>query len=89
LESSQKAPRAVSQKNMVMGLGTKKNCAREDQRQFISRLLSHLRVAVVRSEKLVAEDWDSSGTQEEGKRPPLETATKERLVKTEKNLCVL
>jgi hypothetical protein len=39
----------------------------------------------VRSEKLVAEAGDS----EEGERPPLEAATKQRLVKTEKTLRVL
>jgi hypothetical protein len=43
----------------------------------------------VRSEKLVAEVGDSSGTQWKGKRPPLEAATKQRLVKTEKTLCAL
>jgi hypothetical protein len=39
----------------------------------------------VRSEKLVAE----GGNPEEEERPTLETATKERLVKTEKTLCML
>jgi hypothetical protein len=46
-----------------------------------------LTVAVVGSEELVAEARDSSGTQR--KRPPLETATKQQLVKTEKTLHVL
>jgi hypothetical protein len=41
----------------------------------------------VRREKLLAEAGDSSGTQKRGKRPPLEAATKQRLVKTEKSLC--
>jgi hypothetical protein len=51
--------------------------------------LSRLRVAVVRSEKLVAEARGQFGNPEEGKRPPFEAATKQRLVKTEKTLCVL
>jgi hypothetical protein len=41
-----------------------------------------LRAAIVINEKLVAK------TPEEGNRPPLEAATKKRLVKTEKTLCV-
>jgi hypothetical protein len=45
--------------------------------------------SVVRSEKLVAEAEDSSGTQRKGERPLLEAATKQQLVKTEKTLCVL
>jgi hypothetical protein len=43
----------------------------------------------VRSETLVAEAGDSFENPEEGERPPLEAATKQRLVKTEKTLCVL
>jgi hypothetical protein len=39
----------------------------------------------VRSEKQVAE----AGNTEKGERPPLETPTKQRLVMTEKTLCVL
>jgi hypothetical protein len=40
---------------------------------------------------LVAEAGDRGefGNPEKGKRPSLEAATKKRLVKTEKNLCVL
>jgi hypothetical protein len=41
----------------------------------------------LRSEKLIREAGDSSRTQRE--RPPFEAATKQRLVKTEKTLCVL
>jgi hypothetical protein len=47
--------------------------------------MSGLRAAVVISEKLVDEAGDSSGSQS----PLLEATTKQRLVKTEKNLCVL
>jgi hypothetical protein len=43
----------------------------------------------VRSEKLVAEARDSSGTQRRGERPLLKTATKQRLSKAEKTLYVL
>jgi hypothetical protein len=43
----------------------------------------------VGSEKLVAEAADSSGTQQEGQRSPLEAATKQRPVKPEKNVCVV
>jgi hypothetical protein len=43
-------------------------------------------VAVVRSEKLVAENGDSSGTHRKGN---VGAATKQRLVKTEKTSCVL
>jgi hypothetical protein len=39
----------------------------------------------VRSETLVAEAGENSGIQ----RPPLEAATKQRLVKTEKTVCEL
>jgi hypothetical protein len=49
-----------------------------------------LRVASVRSEKLVAEAGDSSGTQRKGDGPLVEVATKQRIVKkTEKTLFVL
>jgi hypothetical protein len=67
---------------MVMsptGLGTKSHCAGEAQQQF-TRQTRQLRVSAVKSENLVAE---------ERKRPPLEAATKQRLVKTEKIFCVL
>jgi hypothetical protein len=47
-----------------------------------------LRVAVVKSKKLVVETG-GFGYPEEGERPPLEAAPKKRLVKTEKTLCVL
>jgi hypothetical protein len=50
---------------------------------------TELRVAAVRSEKLVAEARDSSGSQRKGEHPPLEDATKPQLVKTEKASCVL
>jgi hypothetical protein len=40
----------------------------------------------VRSEKLVAEARDSSGTLRNGERPPLEVATEQRLVKIENTL---
>jgi hypothetical protein len=43
----------------------------------------------VRSEKLVAEAGGNAGTQRKGERLPLEAVTKQRLVKTEKTLCVL
>jgi hypothetical protein len=43
----------------------------------------------VRSEKLVDKAGDSSGAQRNGERPPLEAATKQQLVKTEKILYVL
>jgi hypothetical protein len=49
-----------------VGSATKNHCASEDQQQFTSHLLCRLRVAVVRSEKLVAEDGDSPGTQRKG-----------------------
>jgi hypothetical protein len=52
--------------------------------------LSRLRVVVVRSEKLVDETGQGQfGNPEEGERPPLKAATKQRLMKTEKILCVL
>lgn len=57
-------------------------------KQF-SGWLSELRAAAMTSEKLVAEAEDSSGTQRKGERPPLQAATKQQLVKTEKTLCVL
>jgi hypothetical protein len=47
------------------------------------------RVAVMKSEKLVAEVGESSGTEKKGERPSLKAATKQRLVKTENTLCVL
>jgi hypothetical protein len=40
----------------------------------------------VRSEKLLAEVGELSGSPEEVERPPLEATTKQRLVKTEKTL---
>jgi hypothetical protein len=43
----------------------------------------------VRSEKIVAEAEKLFENPQEGERPPLEAATKQRLVKTEKTLCVL
>jgi hypothetical protein len=46
-------------------------------------------VEAVRSEKLVAEVGDSSGTHREGGPSLLETATKQRLAKTEKTSDVL
>jgi hypothetical protein len=46
-------------------------------------MLSQLRVAAVRSEKLVAEAWGQFGNPEEGVRQSLEAATKKQLVKTE------
>jgi hypothetical protein len=52
---------------------------------FTDRQAEKFRVAVVRSEKLVAEAGESS----EGEPPPLEADTKQRLVKTEKALCVM
>jgi hypothetical protein len=33
--------------------------------------------------------WGQFGNTEEGERPPLEPATKQKLMKTEKTLCVL
>jgi hypothetical protein len=42
----------------------------------------------VRRENLVAEAGDSFGNLEEGERPPLEAATRQRLVKTEETICV-
>jgi hypothetical protein len=52
-------------------------------------LLSYLRVAVVRREKRVAEAGDSSVREPRGKeRPPLEAATKQRLVK-KKCMCAV
>jgi hypothetical protein len=47
--------------------------------------VSQLRIADVRSEKLVAE----AGNPEECEGPPLKAVTKQRLVKTEKTLRVL
>jgi hypothetical protein len=43
----------------------------------------------VRSDKVVAEAVESSGTQRKGERPPLETAAKQRLLKIEKTLRML
>jgi hypothetical protein len=43
----------------------------------------------LRSEKLVAEARGQFANPEEGERPPLGDATKQRLMKTEKTLCVL
>jgi hypothetical protein len=45
--------------------------------------------SVARSEKLVAEARDSSGTKRKGEHAPLEAITKQRLVKTETILCLL
>jgi hypothetical protein len=45
--------------------------------------------AVVKSEKLVAEAVGKFGNSEEAERPPLEAATKQRLVKTEKTMCAI
>jgi hypothetical protein len=50
---------------------------------------SQWRVAVVGSEKMVAEAGVQFGNPEEGERPPLEADTKQRLVKTEKTLCAV
>jgi hypothetical protein len=41
------------------------------------------------SEKPVTEARGEFGNPEEGERPPLEAATKQRLEKNEKTLCVL
>jgi hypothetical protein len=46
-----------------------------------------LRVAVVRSEKLVSEAGDSSGTKRKGEHPPSEAITKQQPAKTEKCSC--
>jgi hypothetical protein len=43
----------------------------------------------VRREKLVAETGDSSGSERLGERLPLEAATKQRLIKTEKFMCAV
>jgi hypothetical protein len=43
----------------------------------------------MRSEQLVAEAGGQSRNPQEGKRPPFETATKQRLFKTEKTLSAL
>jgi hypothetical protein len=51
--------------------------------------LSHLRVAVVRNEKLIADTGGQFRNPEEEQRSPLEAATKQRLLKAEKTLCVL
>jgi hypothetical protein len=55
----------------------------------LSGYSSQLRVAVVRSEKLIAEAGDSSGTQRKVECPSLEAATKQWLVRTEKTSCML
>jgi hypothetical protein len=46
-------------------------------------------VAVVRSEKLIAKARGQFKNPDEGESPQLEAATKQRLMKTEKTLCVL
>jgi hypothetical protein len=58
-------------------------------RNLLEFLLTQFSVAVVRSEKLVTEAQGEFANPEEEERPPLEAATKQRLVKTEKALCVL
>jgi hypothetical protein len=57
----------------------------------LSCWLSQLTVVVVRSVKWEAGSWGRGefGNPEEEERPPLEAATKQRLGKTEKTLCVL
>jgi hypothetical protein len=57
--------------------------------RFMVGLCNELVESVKRSEKLVAEAGDSSGTQRKGKRLPLEATTKQQLLKTEKTSCVL
>jgi hypothetical protein len=66
------------------------DCAGEGHQQFhrSSCWMSQFRLAAVRGE-VIAEAGDGSGTQEEGKHPPLEAVTKQRLRKTEKTICVL
>jgi hypothetical protein len=49
-------------------------------------LLSQLRVAVMKSEKMLAEAGGGFGDTKEEERPPLKVTTKQRLVKTEKSL---
>jgi hypothetical protein len=51
--------------------------------------MRQLKVVVVRSVELVAEAWDSSGTQRKGDRPPLAAAAKQRLIKTENFMCTV
>jgi hypothetical protein len=53
------------------------------------RRLSRLRVVVVKSEKLVADAAGEFGNAEKGGSPPVEAATKQRLVEFQKTLCVL
>jgi hypothetical protein len=48
-----------------------------------------LRVAAVRSEKLVAEEQGQFRNPEEGEHLTLEATTNQQLVKTKKPLCVL
>jgi hypothetical protein len=43
----------------------------------------------VRSQKLVVEAGGHFGNSEEGERPPLGVAAKQRLLKTKKTVCVL
>jgi hypothetical protein len=52
-------------------------------------LLSQLRIAFVRSEKLVDETGGQFGNPEEGERPLLEAATKQRIVWTEYFICAV
>jgi hypothetical protein len=65
----------------VEEIETRNNCAGEGQQQ--------LRTDRARSEKVVAEVWGTVREPKEERRPPLEAATKQQLVKTEKTLCVL
>jgi hypothetical protein len=52
-------------------------------------MLSKLRAVIVKSEKLVAEPVEISGTQTKGNVNFLKAATKQRLAKIEKNSSVL
>jgi hypothetical protein len=74
----------------LKGLGAKTNrhSWSNSDSELLNRL-SQLRVAVVRSEQIGSWGRAEFGKPEEGERPPLEAAAKQRLVKTEKTLCVL
>jgi hypothetical protein len=57
--------------------------------RFMAGLYNEFVGSVKRREKLVTEAGDSSETQRNGERLPLEATTKQHLVKTEMTSCVL
>jgi hypothetical protein len=78
----------------LKGLGAKTNWLAVNRQSWSNSDFDFALVESVESwnyEKWGAGSWGrwQFGNPEEGERPPLEVATKQRLVKTEKTLCVL